>query len=167
MDRYMSTVGIDYKTKIIEVDGKMVRLEIWDTAGQERYRTLTASYYRGAMGILLLYDITCLASFNSLSNWYENIKDNAAEDVVVMLGGSKADQETQREVEQDRAVKFAEYHGMEHSNLCAKTNLNIDTAFKCIAEQMLRKKTASVVVENKPNIRVPPSKPAEKLWCSC
>ncbi|XP_071578948.1 ras-related protein Rab-8A-like isoform X3 [Temnothorax nylanderi] len=74
-DTYISTIGIDFKQKIINLDGTPIKLQIWDTAGQERFRTLTTAYYRGAMGILLMYDVTSLESFNHLSYWLRNIQE--------------------------------------------------------------------------------------------
>ncbi|KOB67769.1 Ras-related protein Rab-8A, partial [Operophtera brumata] len=74
-DIYISTIGIDFKQKIISLDGVPIKLQIWDTAGQERFRTLTTAYYRGAMGIILMYDITNLESFNHLSYWLRNIQE--------------------------------------------------------------------------------------------
>ncbi|PSN29717.1 hypothetical protein C0J52_25888 [Blattella germanica] len=74
-DTYISTIGIDFKQKIINLDGVPIKLQIWDTAGQERFRTLTTAYYRGAMGILLMYDVTSLDSFNHLSYWLRNIQE--------------------------------------------------------------------------------------------
>lgn len=124
---YRSHAGIDFKQKLINLDGVPIKLQIWDTAGQERFRTLTTAYYRGAMGILLMYDVTSLESYNNLSYWLRNIQEvshhphpehlkqslifllsfqNAAPDVVKVLAGNKCEATpTQRMVEKDRGVK--------------------------------------------------------------
>ena len=86
---FISTIGIDFKIQTLEVDGKKIKLHIWDTAGQERFRTITTAYYRGAMGIFLVYDITSHKSFKNCETWLKNIHDNASEDVKIMLIGNK------------------------------------------------------------------------------
>lgn len=100
------TSGIDFKQKLINLDGVPIKLQIWDTAGQERFRTLTTAYYRGAMGILLMYDVTSLESFNNLSYWLRNIQENASPDVVKILAGNKCEcLPSQRMVDKDRGDK--------------------------------------------------------------
>ncbi|KAJ0000450.1 hypothetical protein NQD34_012292 [Periophthalmus magnuspinnatus] len=82
---YISTIGIDFKVKTIDVDGRKVKLQVWDTAGQERFKTITTAYYRGAMGIILVYDITDEKSFENIQNWMKSIKENASAGVSRML----------------------------------------------------------------------------------
>ena len=81
--------GIDFKIRTIELDGKKIKLQIWDTAGQERFRTITTAYYRGAMGIMLVYDITNEKSFDNIKNWIRNIEEHASADVEKMILGNK------------------------------------------------------------------------------
>lgn len=88
---FITTIGIDFKIRTIELDGKRVKLQIWDTAGQERFRTITTAYYRGAMGILLVYDVTDKATFENIRNWIKNIELHASNNVNKMLIGNKAD----------------------------------------------------------------------------
>merc|ERR1712071_428819 len=88
---FISTIGIDFKIRTIELDGKRIKLQIWDTAGQERFRTITTAYYRGAMGILLVYDVTDESSFNNIKNWIRNIEQLASDNVNKILVGNKAD----------------------------------------------------------------------------
>ncbi|XP_037942742.1 ras-related protein Rab-10-like [Teleopsis dalmanni] len=105
-ETYISTIGIDFKQKLINLDGVPIKLQIWDTAGQERFRTLTTAYYRGAMGILLMYDVTNLESYNNLSYWLRNIQENASPDVVKVLAGNKCEcSATQRMVDKERGEK--------------------------------------------------------------
>ena len=91
-------VGIDFKIRTIELDGKKIKLQIWDTAGQERFRTITTAYYRGAMGIMLVYDITNEKSFDNIKNWIRNIEEHASADVEKMILGNKCDMNDRRQV---------------------------------------------------------------------
>merc|ERR1711939_287588 len=88
---FITTIGIDFKIRTIELDGKKIKLQIWDTAGQERFRTITQAYYRGAMGILLVYDVTDDKSFGNIRTWMRNIDQHANEAVVKILLGNKCD----------------------------------------------------------------------------
>ena len=90
-DSYISTIGVDFKIKTEAIDGKTIKLQIWDTAGQERFRTITTAYYRGAMGILLVYDVSDEQSFTNVRNWMRQIDQNAAENVTRILIGNKCD----------------------------------------------------------------------------
>ena len=95
---FITTIGIDFKIKTVELDGKRIKLQIWDTAGQERFRTITTAYYRGAMGILLVYDVTDESSFNNIRNWIRNIEQHASDNVNKILVGNKADMDESKRV---------------------------------------------------------------------
>ncbi|KAI5395385.1 Ras- protein RABE1a, variant 2 [Lathyrus oleraceus] len=95
---FITTIGIDFKIRTIELDGKRIKLQIWDTAGQERFRTITTAYYRGAMGILLVYDVTDESSFNNIKNWIRNIEQHASDNVNKILVGNKADMDESKRV---------------------------------------------------------------------
>jgi Ras-related protein Rab-8A len=88
---FITTIGIDYKIRSVELDGKRIKLQIWDTAGQERFRTITSAYYRGAMGIMVVYDVTDERSFNNVRNWIKNVEQNASEGVNLVIVGNKND----------------------------------------------------------------------------
>ncbi|XP_051775210.1 ras-related protein Rab-10-like [Erpetoichthys calabaricus] len=137
---FISTIGIDFKIKTIELQGMKIKLQIWDTAGQERFRTMTTSYYRGAMGILLVYDITNAKGFDSITKWLRNIDEHANQDVQKMLLGNKCDMEDRREVPKARGEQIAEEHGIRFFETSAKANINIDVAFRTIAEDILLQK---------------------------
>ncbi len=92
-ESFISTIGVDFKIRTIEVEGKVIKLQIWDTAGQERFRTITSSYYRGAHGIIMVYDITETESFKNVSNWNNEIAKYASEGVRKLLVGNKCDLE--------------------------------------------------------------------------
>uniref|UniRef100_A0A6B2EHB6 Ras-related protein Rab-1 n=1 Tax=Phlebotomus kandelakii TaxID=1109342 RepID=A0A6B2EHB6_9DIPT len=136
-DTYISTIGIDFKQKLINLDGVPVKLQIWDTAGQERFRTLTTAYYRGAMGILLMYDVTNLESFNNLAYWLRNIHENASPDVVTVLAGNKCEcPPAQRMVEKARGEKIAENFDIPFFEVSCKQNVNIEESFICLARRI-------------------------------
>lgn len=133
---FITTIGIDFKIKTIELDGKRIKLQIWDTAGQERFRTITTAYYRGAMGILLVYDITDEQSFLNIRNWIRNIEQHAADTVNKILIGNKSDMDVDRLVESDRAQLLADEYGIKFFETSAKNDLNVKEAFTSIAKDI-------------------------------
>ncbi|XP_053205458.1 ras-related protein Rab-10-like [Panonychus citri] len=139
---FISTIGIDFKIKTIELRGKRIKLQIWDTAGQERFHTITTSYYRGASGIMLVYDITNLKSFDSVAKWLRTIDEHANEDVEKMILGNKCDMEDKRVIPREKAETVAREHGIRFLETSAKSNLNINQAFMELAEAILIKRTA-------------------------
>ncbi|KAM6465919.1 ras-related protein Rab-3A isoform 2-T5 [Liasis olivaceus] len=106
---FVSTVGIDFKVKTIYRNDKRIKLQIWDTAGQERYRTITTAYYRGAMGFILMYDITNEESFNAVQDWSTQIKTYSWDNAQVLLVGNKCDMEDERVVSSERGRQLAEH----------------------------------------------------------
>jgi len=136
---FISTIGIDFKIKTIELRGKKIKLQIWDTAGQERFHTITTSYYRGAMGIMLVYDITNQKSFENIAKWLRNINEHANEDVEKMILGNKCDMEESRVVAKERGEAIAMEHGINFLETSAKNNINIERAFHELAEAILNK----------------------------
>ncbi|EDS29629.1 ras-related protein Rab-8A [Culex quinquefasciatus] len=122
---FISTIGIDFKIRTIELDGKKIKLQIWDTAGQERFRTITTAYYRGAMGIMLVYDITQEKSFENIKNWIRNIEENASADVEKMLLGNKCELNEKRQVTRDRGEQLAVEYGIKFMETSAKASINI------------------------------------------
>jgi len=130
---FISTIGIDFKIRTIELDGKRIKLQIWDTAGQERFRTITTAYYRGAMGILLVYDVTCEKSFENIRQWLRNIEQHASEDVQKLLLGNKCDMEHKRVVSTERGASLASECGIKFYETSAKNNVNVEEAFTVMA----------------------------------
>ncbi|PKI85134.1 GTP-binding protein [Malassezia vespertilionis] len=133
---FITTIGIDFKIRTIDVDGKRVKLQIWDTAGQERFRTITTAYYRGAMGILLVFDVTDEKSFADIRNWYKDVEQHASDGVRKILVGNKADWEEKRVVTFEQGKQLAEELGMEYVETSAKSNTNVDEAFFKLAQQV-------------------------------
>lgn len=136
---FISTIGIDFKIRTVEIDGKKIKLQIWDTAGQERFRTITTAYYRGAMGIMLVYDVTTEKSFENIRNWIRNIEENASADVEKMILGNKCDLQESRVVDQERGRVLAEEHGVKFMETSAKSGLNVETAFLALARDIKNK----------------------------
>jgi len=123
---FITTIGIDFKIRTIELDGKRIKLQIWDTAGQERFRTITTAYYRGAMGILLVYDVTDDRSFNNIRTWHANIEQHASEGVNKILIGNKSDWADKRAVTEEQGRELAEELGIKFIETSAKINEGVE-----------------------------------------
>jgi len=141
---HISTLGVDFKLKTIQLDQDKVRLELWDTAGMERYRTIYNSYYHSANGIMCVFDLTNARSFENLENyWLKQVKENAPPDAVIIVVGNKADLEEQRQVDFERAEKLAKKVGVSLFEVSAKTGINCDDAFHELAMAMRDKMLSS------------------------
>jgi len=123
------TIGIEFGTRVIEVHNKVIKLQIWDTAGQERFRAVTRSYYRGAAGAIMVYDITTRSSFNHLATWLTDARNHTNPCTVMMLIGNKLDMAKQREVSFEEAEAFAKDNGLIYLEVSAKTGQNVEEAF--------------------------------------
>lgn len=104
-------IGIDFKLRTIKQDSKIIKLQIWNTAGQERFRTITSSYYRGARGLFVVYDVTNQLSFNNLNEWFDEIDKHVSKDVIKILIGNKMDMETDKVVDYTAAEEYAKQNG--------------------------------------------------------
>jgi len=140
-ESYISTIGVDFKIRTIELDGKTIKLQIWDTAGQERFRTITSSYYRGAHGIIIVYDVTDLDSFNNVKQWLKEIDRYACENVNKLLVGNKSDLQDKRAVAQAEAKAFAEELGVQFLETSAKNSINVEDAFMTMAREIKNRMT--------------------------
>ncbi|KAK6294911.1 ras-related protein Rab-15-like isoform X1 [Coregonus clupeaformis] len=134
---HISTIGVDFKMKTLEIDGIKVRIQIWDTAGQERYQTITKQYYRRAQGIFLVYDITSERSFQHIMKWASDVDEYAPDNIQKILIGNKSDEEEKRQVATEQGNKLAKDYGMDFFETSAFTNHNITESFKRLAEQVL------------------------------
>eukprot|EP00602_Paraphysomonas_sp_CaronLab_P006958 CAMPEP_0185025170 /NCGR_PEP_ID=MMETSP1103-20130426/8235_1 /TAXON_ID=36769 /ORGANISM="Paraphysomonas bandaiensis, Strain Caron Lab Isolate" /LENGTH=202 /DNA_ID=CAMNT_0027558317 /DNA_START=67 /DNA_END=675 /DNA_ORIENTATION=+ len=135
-ESYISTIGVDFKIRTVELDGKTIKLQIWDTAGQERFRTITSSYYRGAHGIIVVYDVTDAESFNNVKQWLHEIDRYASENVNKLLVGNKSDLTSKRAVTFDQGKEFADSLGIEFLETSAKNATNVEKAFMTMAAQI-------------------------------
>ncbi|KAJ1531965.1 hypothetical protein ONE63_000602 [Megalurothrips usitatus] len=138
-DSSSHTIGVEFGSKIVKVGGKSVKLQIWDTAGQERFRSVTRSYYRGAAGALLVYDITSRDSFNALSNWLRDARTLAGPNIVILLAGNKKDLDSKREVTFLEASKFAQENELIFLESSAKTGENVEESFLKCSKTILSK----------------------------
>ncbi|KAH9423238.1 Ras- protein Rab-14 [Dermatophagoides pteronyssinus] len=123
------TIGVEFGTRIIEVGGQKIKLQIWDTAGQERFRAVTRSYYRGAAGALMVYDITRRSTYNHLSSWLTDARNLTNPNTVIFLIGNKSDLDSQRDVTYEEAKQFADENGLMFIETSAKTGDGVEEAF--------------------------------------
>ena len=135
---YLTTVGIDFQEKIIDVEDKSVKLQIWDTAGQERFRNIAKSYFHTSDGFLLVYDISCKDSFEKLNFWYEQIKLNAPENTKCVVAGNKCDLEEKRQVNKNEGENFAKTYNIDFYETSAKDGINVDVVFQTLASEIMK-----------------------------
>ncbi|KAL6541812.1 Ras-related protein Rab2BV [Orobanche gracilis] len=127
-----STIGVEFATRTLQVEGKTIKAQIWDTAGQERYRAITSAYYRGAVGALVVYDITKRQTFENVQRWLRELRDHADSNIVIMLAGNKSDLNHLRVVAERDAQLFAEKEGLSFLETSALEALNVEKAFQTI-----------------------------------
>ncbi|GAB1313346.1 Rab GTPase ypt31 [Madurella fahalii] len=127
-----STIGVEFATRSIQIDNKTIKAQIWDTAGQERYRAITSAYYRGAVGALLVYDISKSLSFENVTRWLKELRDHADSNIVIMLVGNKTDQRHLRAVPTEDGKNFASENGLSFIETSALEATNVDLAFQNI-----------------------------------
>jgi len=142
-ESYTATIGVDFKIKTIEVEGKLCKLQIWDTAGQERFRTIAVSYYRRALGFIVAYDVTDRESFLHVKQWLEEIQKYGAEGVRKILVGNKCDLSTKKVVSYDEGKELADTLGIRFLETSAKNTHNVDVVFATMAKE-LKDKAASL-----------------------
>ncbi|XP_023543598.1 ras-related protein RABA4d-like isoform X2 [Cucurbita pepo subsp. pepo] len=133
-----ATIGVEFQTKTLVIDQKTVKAQIWDTAGQERYRAVTSAYYRGAVGAMLVYDMTKRQSFDHMSRWLEELRGHADKNIVIMLIGNKCDLGSLRAVPTEDAQEFAERENLFFMETSALESTNVETAFFTILKEIYR-----------------------------
>ncbi|KAK0210205.1 ras family-domain-containing protein [Desarmillaria ectypa] len=164
-----STIGVEFATRSINVDGKTVKAQIWDTAGQERYRAITSAYYRGAVGALLVYDIAKHATYVNVTRWLKELRDHADSNIVIMLVGNKSDLKHLRAVPTDEAKAFSVENGLSFIETSALDASNVESAFQTILTADIYRIVSSKTLEasstpaDQPTagIRVDPSLPSD------
>ena len=134
-----STVGVEFGSKIIKKNDKLIKLQIWDTAGQERYKSITSAYYKGSKGAFVVYDISRNATFENVDKWIGELKANGSEDVLIMLVGNKSDLEDKRQVSKEEGQDLADKYGIQFYETSAKTGDNVDAIFYNSADEIAKK----------------------------
>jgi small GTP-binding protein len=137
-EAHLSTIGLDYRLKTMTLNnGKKIKLQIWDTAGQDKYRAITKNYYKGAHGIILIYDVTNYETYENVKNWITQIKDEASQNVVIYLAGNKIDvKEENRAVKTENGQKIAEEFNLKFYETSAKNGTNINIIFDNLVEDV-------------------------------
>ena len=169
-ESHITTIGVDFRSKDVDIDGTPIRLQIWDTAGQERFRSIASSYYRGAHAIIIVYAIDDKASFQNVRMWLADIDYNtkpkdsakAAPTIVKYLVGNKADLSDRRVVEESLGRKEAESYGIKFSETSAKDSTNIEELFEQVARDI---KSVASSLENPEGNAVPGSGKPDKSGC--
>jgi len=141
-ESYISTIGVDFRFRTVKIDGKTVKLQIWDTAGQERFRTITSAYYRGADGIIMVYDTTNTESFDHVNDWLKEVNRYAAEKTVKLLVGNKCDRTADKAVTEEQAKEFADELGIAVLETSAKSSKNVEEAFLTMAGELVRQRAS-------------------------
>ena len=131
-EKYLTTIGIDFQIKYLNINNKKIQLQIWDTAGQERYRVVTKSYFNTSDGFIIVYDITNRESFNNINNWIEQIITLAGKDVRCIIFGNKNDLTNQRQVQKEEGKELAKKYNFNFFETSAKSGNNIEEGFKNI-----------------------------------
>lgn len=135
-DNFMPTIGVDFKIRTLEVDGKTIKLQIWDTAGQERFKTITSSYYKGAHGIIVVYDVTDKESYKNIDTWMNEIEKHASDNVSRILVGNKNDLEDLRQVSTDVGKELADTYNVRFMETSAKESANVEQAFTLMTKEI-------------------------------
>eukprot|EP00118_Oscarella_pearsei_P025005 m.307298 g.307298 ORF g.307298 m.307298 type:complete len:200 (+) comp42123_c0_seq1:83-682(+) len=162
---YITTIGVDFKIRTIDVDGKKVKLQIWDTAGQERFRTITSTYYRGTHGVIVVYDVTNGDSFVDVKRWLHEIDQNC-ETVSRILVGNKCECPPDRRiVDRNDAQKFADQMGIQLFETSAKDNICIEEIFSAITELVLKQRKENGEKDNSEKTISVKKEPKKKGGC--
>jgi Ras-related protein Rab-1A len=175
-DVYISTIGVDFKFRTIKLNGKTIKLQIWDTAGQERFRNITSSFYRGAHGIVLVYDVTNQQSFDNLPTWLDDIARHhgygsssaGLKQPCIILVGNKTDS-PKKVISYEAAQRFADKHHLLYIDTSAKSSANVETAFINLVADILQKVEASGGSSSQPAgtgvVDLSTTPPPSGSWC--
>ena len=149
--RHELTIGVEYGSKTIEIKGKTIKIQIWDTAGQEKFHSIISSYYKGAAGALLVYDITSHESFEHIESWLKELKEKGSNNICCILVGNKKDLEEDRKVMKEEGEKLAKEKGLLFLETSARNDENVQEAFILTVEKILEQIEATGVDHTKPN----------------
>ena len=152
---HVTTIGVDFKIKTINIDGIKIKMQIWDTAGQERFKTITQTYYKGAAGVILVYSVTDKKSFNNLQNWIKQINESQPEAMVKIIVGNKSDcKENERQVTFAEGQAMGNKYGVNFIQCSAKDNYNISEIFTTIGKPIKDKLTETPTKSTNNNIKI-------------
>lgn len=143
-----ATIGVEFQTRTLVIDHKTVKAQIWDTAGQERYRAVTSAYYRGAVGAMLVYDITKRQTFDHVARWLEELRGHADNNIVIMLIGNKSDLGNLRAVPTEDAKEFAQREGLFFLETSALEAVNVESAFLTVLTEIYRIISKKALIAN-------------------
>lgn len=164
---FTTTIGIDFRTKVVNLGEEKVRLQIWDTAGQERYRAITKAQYRGAEGVVLVYDVTDEKSFGNVSDWKACIDKNAPTGIKTILVGNKCDLKGKRVVDKQSGRNLAKKYGIEFLETSAKSGENVNTVFHNITKSILDGDDLESTSNNNNNAIDLNNTPVSSRGCGC
>lgn len=133
-----ATIGVEFQTKTISIENKLVKAQIWDTAGQERYRAITSAYFRGALGALIVYDVSKWKTFEHVPRWLEDLKVHADNNIVIMLVGNKCDLADLRQVPTEDAKEYAQQEGLFFLETSALRSTNVENAFLTVIQELCK-----------------------------
>ena len=163
---YLTIVGIDFQTKLLNINDKTIKVELWDTAGQERFRNIAKNYFQSSDGFLIVYDITSKSSFEKLSFWNEQVNLNAPENTKYIIVGNKKDLEEKREVKIEEGENFAKENKVKFYETSAKDGSNVNEVFELLAKEIVAD-SEKLQVKNKRSSQILKKKNtvAEKKSC--
>ncbi|XP_069796389.1 ras-related protein Rab-25b isoform X1 [Narcine bancroftii] len=159
-----TTIGVEFSTRTVQVNGVSVKTQIWDTAGLERYRAITSAYYRGAVGAMLVYDISKHQTYEQVECWWKELLDNADNNLVVMLVGNKSDLSELRTVPTHEAMSFAEKHQMLFMETSALDSTNVEPAFQAVVTEIFHRRTAGQLSQGtRPSVTLTTGSPSTQV----
>lgn len=164
-ETHVSTIGVDFKIQTIHLNNRTIKLQIWDTAGQERFRSITSSYYRGAHGIVVVFDVANKDSFSNVKSWLQEIDRFATNDVQKLLVGNKIDLEEGRKVTEEEGQQLADSCGIPYIETSAKDSTNVEEVFRTVARNIMEKVDKGSQRFAKASVQLDRAEPIRKSSC--
>ena len=156
LDLHMATIGLDYRLKTMILDDhRIVKVQLWDTAGQDKFRAITRNYYKGARGIILIYDITNIKSYENIKKWINEIKEEISENVTIVLIGNKIDNEKERKISKEQGEKLANDYNVSFFETSAKTGQGVNESVFYLVQKIVdadpevKKRGKNLKIKNK------------------
>jgi Ras-related protein Rab-1A len=165
-ENFTPTIGVDFKIKTVEIESKRIKMQIWDTAGQERFRTITSTYYRGAQGVIIVYDICDREGFRNISNWVSEIKRHCVSNVNIIVIGNKSDLEDKRVIRWEDGSELARSLDFKFIETSAKDSRNVEEAFLSMARDIKSMVGTKIPVEDCRNRTISGTPVPKKSCCS-